>query len=245
MAQRKSISIVNVTGTLGPSIIAQDSVKSISETILDSYDKENAGGLNYGHFSQIMKDMYKSMNMDYNPTKKEVEQFMRFFDPERKEMIANQNIEKVAKRYLSTTKYDARRASEIVHRNTNISPHQTQVLSMRDLNLDSGTTSFSNTLTKALYRQDSLMETPVQSNYTSEAKPKPTEDMVNAFAEFDFDKDGKINSFEFQRSLMRYGYKFGVNPIKINIEETFNSADTDKDGLISLQEFSSIILRIN
>jgi Ca2+-binding EF-hand superfamily protein len=44
---------------------------------------------------------------------------------------------------------------------------------------------------------------------------------------------------------MRFGWKFGVNPTKINLEALFKKADSDGDGLITLQEFSSTILQIN
>lgn len=73
---------------------------------------------------------------------------------------------------------------------------------------------------------------------------KVRDDVQQAFSEFDFNKDGKISCFECHRSLMRFGWKFGINPTKINLETLFTKADSDHDGLITVEEFSACILRL-
>jgi Ca2+-binding EF-hand superfamily protein len=76
-------------------------------------------------------------------------------------------------------------------------------------------------------------------------KPAENDNIRVAFHEFDTDKDGLLSCFEFERSLIRYGWKLGVNPIKLDIEKVFKEADSDGDDLIDYAEYTEIIHNIN
>src|SRR3990167_4811468 len=84
-AASKPISTISLTGVLGPAIVGMESVKTISETIIESYDKENNGSLNSNCIRNIMKDLYRSMNYDFDPTQEDIEKFMKVMGHKRHE----------------------------------------------------------------------------------------------------------------------------------------------------------------
>jgi Ca2+-binding EF-hand superfamily protein len=278
MASRKSISVINMNGVLGPSILQHEAIKTISETILETYDKENQGQLGQHQVAQIMKDMYRSMNMNYEPTKEEIAQYMRLMDLERTNSLNEKNLERVAKKYLATSKFDVmklgERKVETTVLGTSTIPNTAQSTARGQENHASMNYAGQNLYSLgrdreeiSSSRQRITSNPPVQniniqfqsgafnpsthSSVNSSApiglgvSEKTSKDLTTAFTEFDFDQDGMISSFEFQRSVMRYGWKFGINPMKLNLEEVFASADTDSDGLISFSEYSATILKIS
>lgn len=267
-ADRKPLGVINVNGILGPAMAGPDSIKAISEVIMEQYDKENEGRLSNRQVEQMMRDMYRSMNIDYKPTRAEVEQYAKLLDLEKSQQVDEKNIEKVAKKYLVTPKVEYKRYTQTKFEVTNhrqsllekqVLSHTTNASSNSEGSLQE-TASVHSQLSKTQeLRSVSIVSsqstannfaatTTLNSNRSASPIPKSApnpNDMKTAFSEFDFDKDGKINSFEFQRALMRYGWKFGVNPMKINLEEHFNRVDSDLDGLICYEEFTSIIQGIN
>ncbi len=265
---RKPLGVINVNGILGPAMAGPESLKAISEVIMEQYDKENEGRLSNRQVEQLMRDMYRSMNIDYRPTKAEVEQYARLLDLDKSQQVDEKNIEKVAKKHLATPKIEYKRYTQTKFEVTSsrqsiVEKHSSSHTTNASSNSESSqqeTTSVTSQLSKTqelkscsiISSQSSKINfaatTTLNSNRSTTPMPKPApnpNDMKTAFTEFDFDKDEKINSFEFQRALMRYGWKFGVNPMKINLEEHFNRVDSDLDGLISYEEFSSIIHGIN
>lgn len=276
----KPISTISLTGVLGPAIVGTDSVKVISEAIIETYDKENIGSLNSNCIRNIMKDLYRSMNYDFEPTQDDIEKFMKVMGHKRHERVTENTLEHLSKKYLSTNKLEIKRPMEkkpdVAVVGTSSGLNRTGVLTPLNLQAvekSSAASTHSNTassMTKAVPefgrvlqprdmnktaqvaesltdRSDKLsMTSDMSAALTQTGKPhSKTEDLRLAFNEFDFDRDGKINSFEFQRSLMRFGWKFGVNPIKLNSDDLFEAADSDDDGQINFEQFSSIIQQLN
>lgn len=271
----KHHSLICLAGTLGPTVVYPDSIKMVSDAVLGRYDKQNRGYLKFEDVEQMMTDMYRSINIEYQPNKREVEEFMRHMDVEKNSLLNERNIDRLARKHLATSKYDIVKNKYTEVKSSENSSHisissrtsqrqldmvsplsQTQSIVFQPLqaqknfgnteNLGAGfSKGYSNASTACASRYDSK-ENFNPSLYEGAEKLtfKVREDVQQAFNEFDFNKDGKISCFECHRSLMRFGWKFGINPTKINLESLFSKADADNDGLISLQEFSTCILKI-
>jgi Ca2+-binding EF-hand superfamily protein len=265
--ERKPLGVINLSGILGPAMAGPESLKTISEVIMEQYDKENEGRLSNRQVEQMMRDMYRSMNIDYKPTRAEVDQYAKLLDLEKSQQVDEKNIEKVAKKYLVTPKVEYKKYTqtkyEVTTHRQSVFEKQSSTHTTNASSTGEGSLQEASSVHSQLSKTQELRSTVLSSQSTSvnfaatttlnsnrSASPAPKtapnpNDMKTAFSEFDFDKDEKINSFEFQRALMRYGWKFGVNPMKVNLEEHFNRADSDLDGLISYGEFASIIHGIN
>ena len=269
--ERKRLSVVNMTGILGPAVSNFESLKSISEVIMEQYDKENCGKLTFRNVETMMRDMYRSMNIDFQPRREEVEHFMRVLDIEKTKVLNEKNIERAAKKYLVTPKIHYLNAVEkkMTSSSSGSIRKELSIYSSESVEGEKDQSPLSTKPTTPVYTpiynlskssQPNLIDTNMLAGRYRASEAEPTEppkpvahsgkklneaDVKTAFSEFDFDKDGKINGFEFQRALMRYGWKFGVNPMKINLESKFNLADSDSDGLISLDEFRGFIETLN
>jgi Ca2+-binding EF-hand superfamily protein len=258
-------------GTLGFSAVYPDSIKMVSDFVFDRYKTDEQACLTRETVCQMMKEMYRSFNLDFKPTAKDIDQFMKLMDLEKNGMLNEKNVDRLARKHVAVSKYDMDKkylrnegasylsiSSATSQRQVEtVSPlSQTQSINLQPLLTDK---NFSNTANMGAYfskgnskstatsamtidmgsKENFNPQTPVQE------KGKMKDDAKLAFQEFDFNNDGKINCFECQRSLMRFGWKFGVNPTKINLDSLFRKADLDNDGLISLEEFSRTILQIN
>lgn len=268
--QKKPPALVHLPGTLGFSAVYPDSITLVSDFVFKKYKTDEQDCLTRESVRQMMKDMYRSFNKNFQPTERDIDQFIRALDIEKNGLLNEKNMTRLTRKHVAVSKYDIDKkylrsdssnyvstSSSASVRQENVSVFsQTQTINLQSTQPLQPSKNFSNTGNMGTYfAKPNTKPTPVSNQESKEnfnphpvavsEKGKIKEDARVAFTEFDFNNDGKINSFECQRSLMRFGWKFGVNPTKINLESLFKKADSDGDGLITLQEFSSTILQIN
>jgi IS1 family transposase len=265
--QKKPPCLVHMPCTMGFSVVYPDSISLVSDFVFQNYKTDEQACLTRESVKQMMIDMYRSFNKSFQPTEHDVDQYLRILDVEKNGLLNDKSMNRLARKHIAVSKYDIDKkylrseGSSYLSTSSGSSQRQieaasplsqTQALNLQPLQPSK---NFSNTANMGAYfSKNSKTNTGKTSDNSSKEncnpqipndKGKITDDVKLAFTEFDFNSDGKINSFECQRSLMRFGWKFGVNPTKINLEALFKKADSDGDGLITLQEFSRTILQIN
>lgn len=261
--------LVHMPGTLGFSAIYPDSIKMVSDCLHSRYKTDELQCFDRQAIGQMMVDMYRSMNINFMPTANDIDQFARLLDIDKSGQINDKNLNRLARKHVAISKYDIDkkylRGETSSYQSISSVSSQQQVETISPLSQTQSITlqplqpakNFSNTANMGAYfnkttaktstvlRTEDCSKENLDPQLATSDKHKIKEEILVAFSEFDFDRDGKINSFECQRSLMRFGWKLGVNPTKVNLDSLFSKADLDGDGLISLQEFSTTILQIN
>ena len=94
-------SILNYTsGYYGPAMYRPEDVTSLAKRILDLYDKDKTYNLGHAECANILMDLYRSMNKNFNPSKFDVETFQKKMDMNRDGQITQSDLEACIRKYM-------------------------------------------------------------------------------------------------------------------------------------------------
>jgi len=206
-----------------------DMAKGVARKIFDVYDKNRSQTLENFELPSMMEDTYRIMNRSFQPTQTDVDGYFRVLDRNNDGRITLPDLEALCIRYLvgegvvgtSPTlkiaeQYVAKPGGEHV-KSSGVQVHQVQQSQPQQAWVDPNT--------------------PTANRALEQAR--------RLFAKYDVDKSGFIDQRELH-SILEDTYKnIGITRTfsQEDIDAYFRMADTNDDGLISLQEYEQVVLR--
>ena len=90
-------------GYLGAGILDDESCQQLSKNIFDRYDKERKEFLSITEISNILIDMYRSINKHFSPSKQDVDGFIRILDVNKDGRVDVADMHKTIQRFLKVS----------------------------------------------------------------------------------------------------------------------------------------------
>ena len=87
-------------GYLGAGVVDDESCLQLARVVFERYDKERKECLAITEVSNILIDMYRSINKSFSPSKQDVDGFIRILDVNRDGKVDLADLCKAAQRFL-------------------------------------------------------------------------------------------------------------------------------------------------
>jgi hypothetical protein len=104
--QKKPPALVHLPGTLGFSAVYPDSINLVSDFVFKKYKTDDQDCLTRDGVRQMMKDMYRSFNMNFQPTERDIDQYIRMLDIEKNGLLNEKNMTRLTRKHVAVSKYD-------------------------------------------------------------------------------------------------------------------------------------------